>query len=157
MRWEERGSLKQTTGNQDAAFIDQGVDLSVLSDIQCAFIAPLLLFSALLKQGRAFLQVTWIFIHPSIRCPPRVFCFSPPSLTTLPILIWAYVLNGTGLSNKFTALWRGSYPHFSSAWPSESGSFYPPSHTHTHTHTHTYTHTHTHTLSLSVSTHTHTQ
>lgn len=77
--------LKQTTGNRDAGFIDQGVELKVKSDIQCVFVALML--------GKAFAPR-----------PARLFCFSALLLPPLPALIWVYVLNGTGFFNKFTAL-----------------------------------------------------
>lgn len=67
-------------------------------------------------------------------CPhlrlPHLFCF--PTLSLLPTLSRVYVLNGTGFFNKSTALWRGSYPCFSSTWPSDSACLcLPLSHTYT--------------------------
>lgn len=139
MRWEGRSLPKQTTGKRDVGFIDQWVELKVKSDIQCAFLALML--------GKAFLQVTWIFIHLSINEPPHPPNPYPTSSVSQPShsLIWVYVLNRTSVFNKFTALWRGSYPHFSSAWPSDNASFYPP-----------LTHTYAHILSMPANTRTHT-
>ncbi len=104
--------LKQTTGNRDAGFIDQGEELKVKSDIQCVFVALML--------GKAFAPR-----------PARLFCFSalllpPPSRTYLGVRAkWHWLLQQIHRSLK-----RLLSPFFPFAGPSESASFYPLSHTH---------------------------